>query len=1163
MWNKALGSKVMGSETMGSYGMKSARLHTKGFTLIAALLMLLLSGIAIGMMMMVNTEGKVGGTDLRNDVAFHAAEGGIETMYSNLALVFQNTMAPTAGQICAVGNTPPVLPGFTFINYSVMPGSAQSTSCPSTLTATWGQITGSGPNAGLWAQIIPVNMLATATSTLGGQEVSMVRQAQVALIPVFQFGVFSESDLSFFSGPNFDMVGPVHTNADLYPFVGPGSSLTFHNKLSAYGNVVRTQLANGWGAAANYNGNVYIPNTANGCSSTTTNCVLMDGPTASSDGDGSVTGAGSATAQNGATYNGGVWTNWSTGTVALQLVNGNYGSTVKVGTGAKDLKMPFVSGASNTLGGVQPFQIIRRPQVGESPASALAQSREWNLAVIHVELSDNPAEFLNGTGASDPQNVRLSNMTTTQASAASLATPAFPWGVPIAAGNYGPSFPAPPAGDTYNLYFATATNGIPSACNAMTCLPDWPYPPAPWTNALATAASSPYPLLVPTGAPLVSGTSALNASGVNTATVPTFAFCPSATVAPQGYAPYPASIPASCPATPVAPYYTEAGTTNPTTPVVVEGTVVPQDPATQALAQQGASWNLIDGWLRVEYLNNSGTWVPVTQEWLSLGFARDTTAPTASGGGTPAGGTKNPINPNAILLLQQPADRVPSIAGTVAGTVVSEASLSPVGAAPQCTATTSVTVGSGHSAVTTNYCSAWSSTPPQVLVDTVGSAVWQFGITSAAPTTQSNTQYNWYPINFYDAREGEVRDNTAQADDGLASTAVDNSCSTNGVMNAVEIDVGNLKRWLAGTIGTSGTSVNYTNQNGYVLYFSDRRGMLPNPNVTNPDPAGVKSGDAGLEDVVNAASAAGTPDGVYEPVPSGRSLSPEDTNENGVLDNFGAYNEGLGFYTTVANVGKNLNKQINSTGPAAPDPFGTAAGARIASCINARKNWVSGARHVLRLVDGSLGNVPTAPGGTVADPGGFTVASENPVYVWGDYNTNSTDTAWNTPLVDEAGHSSAAVIADTVTFLSDSWNDYASFGLGSSILAVTDVTNNRVATSAWYRVAVAGGKNINFPQPTWTGVAQDFGTDGGVHNFLRYLENWNGSLNYMGSIVSLYYSTYDTGVYKCCNVVYNPPTRNYIFDLDFSSPQGLPPGTPMFRDVNSLGYREMLTTRTD
>src|ERR1039457_3268593 len=105
-----MGSEAMGSDTMGSYGMKSARLHTKGFTLIASLLLLLLlSAIAIGLMMMVNTEGKVGGTDLQNNMAFHAAEGGIEKMYSDLSSVFQNVQSPTAAQICgvsAVANQP-------------------------------------------------------------------------------------------------------------------------------------------------------------------------------------------------------------------------------------------------------------------------------------------------------------------------------------------------------------------------------------------------------------------------------------------------------------------------------------------------------------------------------------------------------------------------------------------------------------------------------------------------------------------------------------------------------------------------------------------------------------------------------------------------------------------------------------------------------------------------------------------------------------------------------------------------------------------------------------------------------------------------------------------------------------------------------------------------
>src|SRR5581483_9989144 len=88
------------------------------------------------------------------------------------------------------------------------------------LASSFGQIQ-SGPNQGLYAQIIPVTLLATAAEP-GNQEVSMSRTAQVALIPVFQFGIFSDSDLSFFSGPNFDFNGRVHTNGDLYPKSEPG-----------------------------------------------------------------------------------------------------------------------------------------------------------------------------------------------------------------------------------------------------------------------------------------------------------------------------------------------------------------------------------------------------------------------------------------------------------------------------------------------------------------------------------------------------------------------------------------------------------------------------------------------------------------------------------------------------------------------------------------------------------------------------------------------------------------------------------------------------------------------------------------------------------------------------------------------------------------------------
>ena len=79
-----------------------------------------------------------------------------------------------------------------------------------------------------------------------------------------------------------------------------------------------------------------------------------------------------------------------------------------------------------------------------------------------------------------------------------------------------------------------------------------------------------------------------------------------------------------------------------------------------------------------------------------------------------------------------------------------------------------------------------------------------------------------------------------------------------------------------------------------------------------------------------------------------------------------------------------------------------------------------------------------------------------------------------------------------------------------------------------YRTAIASGKGIEFVQIA--GTSQDYGTDGGVHNYLRYLESWSGTLYYKGSLVNFFYSQQGIGVFKCCTTVYGPPTRGYTFD---------------------------------
>ena len=92
----------------------------------------------------------------------------------------------------------------------------------------------------------------------------------------------------------------------------------------------------------------------------------------------------------------------------------------------------------------------------------------------------------------------------------------------------------------------------------------------------------------------------------------------------------------------------------------------------------------------------------------------------------------------------------------------------------------------------------------------------------------------------------------------------------------------------------------------------------------------------------------------------------------------------------------------------------------------------------------------------------------------------------------------------------------------------------RAASDTYYRTAISAGKNRTFPMGAYQ---QDFGTDGGVHNFLHYIETMT-NVYYRGSLVSLYYSQYNTGTYKS-SLVYGAPGRKYYFDTDFLNPTNL------------------------
>jgi hypothetical protein len=215
----------------------------------------------------------------------------------------------------------------------------------------------------------------------------------------------------------------------------------------------------------------------------------------------------------------------------------------------------------------------------------------------------------------------------------------------------------------------------------------------------------------------------------------------------------------------------------------------------------------------------------------------------------------------------------------------------------------------------------------------------------------------------------------------------------------------------------------------------------------------------------------------------------------------------------------------------------------------ARQNPPVFFRRALKIVDGQVLNLGTTCGAIAC---GLTIASENPVYMQGDYNAPP-DGSWSGTSV------AAAIAADSISLLSDNWNDVNSFVWP---YAIGGSANDREAVQTAYRTALIGGKGIPFIQPA--GEAADFGTDGGVHNFLKFLETWSGiNCYYEGSLVSFYYNRQAVGVYKNSGAVYSPPSRHYFFDQNFTlGPQYLPPRTPSLRSINTIGFsQELLATQ--
>jgi hypothetical protein len=364
-----------------------------------------------------------------------------------------------------------------------------------------------------------------------------------------------------------------------------------------------------------------------------------------------------------------------------------------------------------------------------------------------------------------------------------------------------------------------------------------------------------------------------------------------------------------------------------------------------------------------------------------------------------------------------------------------------------------------------------------------------------------------FPITMFDGREGLYDYNL-----DTGTTYPEGKLPRAGVMSMVDIDVANLRKFFSGdfnnllptttpyAISKSNVSLKSTDvptNRGWVFYVSDRRGDFD------------FDGEYDMEDIY------GGNDGIKQ--------YGEDVNRNGSIESNRTESP---LYSEVVERDR----------------------AAVVNPIYYRRG--------VRLINGEAipGNYnAAAPQNTL----GFAFASENGVYVKGNYNATGISYVGDPTAADGFNpnntnlHIPASIAADAVSILSNGWSDSQSFTKPFQ-------AGDRNAVDTTVRFAMLAGDAISSLDGSPNQGGSNSRMGGGVHNFKRFLEDWNGKrLNYSGSLINMFNSRNNNGAFKCCGKIYSPPNRNWTFDTTFLNPNRLPPATPFFQSISLTGFERV------
>jgi hypothetical protein len=174
---------------------------------------------------------------------------------------------------------------------------------------------------------------------------------------------------------------------------------------------------------------------------------------------------------------------------------------------------------------------------------------------------------------------------------------------------------------------------------------------------------------------------------------------------------------------------------------------------------------------------------------------------------------------------------------------------------------------------------------------------------------------------------------------------------------------------------------------------------------------------------------------------------------------------------------------------------------------------------------------------------GLTVATPDPMYVEGDYNIRTNTSGPTSAQTTNTAYTEPAMLmADAITILSSAWNDSDTSSTSLSSRTPVNTTINAAALEGIVISTNDASGNNHY--------------SGGLENFMRLEENWDTAttLQYNGSIIVMFPSQYATNFWQVPGNYYNPPTRHWAFDLNFTQLNKQPPMCPSFKVLNRTGW---------